>query len=385
MAVTLLSCGGRKTRPNQRLTFWRKDKIPYGTYIAYESLPFLFRNAEISVNRKEITNLPQNEGKKALIFIGHFVDPDPAGINALLNFVGDGNHVFLSALYFGDSLLHALNVRLGSEHGVDLTTFKDSLRVSIYQPVTGDSLSFAYPGLALDSWVDTMDSKYATVLGRDGKGRPNLIKFRYKGGGTLLLHFAPLAFTNYFLMHKGNKVYYDNALSYIPENVNEVIWDESFRYYSRNNSRGNFSALRYILNSPPLRWGFWLLLLLFVIIYLFESKRRQRIVPLITGLRNTSLDFVTTIGRLYYERRDNQNLSVKMITHFQDHIRTKYNLSVHLSDPEFAERLSYKTGISKEFLNVMVGDMLRMQNSGTVSDTELLELNKKLDEFYKQA
>src|SRR5690242_17360897 len=72
--------------PSKRVTLWRKDKIPYGTYIAYESLPQLFPNAEISVNRKSITTLAQKEGKKALIFIGAYADIDQASMNALLNF-----------------------------------------------------------------------------------------------------------------------------------------------------------------------------------------------------------------------------------------------------------------------------------------------------------
>ncbi len=101
----------------------------------------------------------------------------------------------------------------------------------------------------------------------------------------------------------------------MPNTVKEIIWDEYYRY-SHNNR--NFSAFSYILGNDSLRLAFWLLLLLFLLIYLFESKRRQRQVPVITPLRNTSLDFVRTIGRLYYQRRDNHNLATKMVVHFQD-------------------------------------------------------------------
>lgn len=377
--ITLMSCNDQGSTPSQRVTLWRKDKLPYGTYIAYESLPYLFPNAEISVNRKEIASLSQKEGKKALIFIGFNAGADPSDINALLNFVGEGNHVLISAFSFGDTLLRALNVRMGR----DTIGYpnKDSLRLSVYQPVTNDSLSYAYPGFAFDGWVDSLDSKYAIVLGRDEKGRPDLIKFSYKGGGSILLHFAPMAFTNYFLLHKNNKAYYDNVLSYIPESVNEVIWDESFRY----NRRKNFSTLNYMMSQRSFAWALSLLLLLLLLLYLFESKRRQRIVPIIAPLRNTSLDFVTTIGRLYYQRRDNQNLAAKMATHFQDYIRTKYNIPVHLSDPAFVERLSYRTGIDKDFLQMLSGDILYAQQGESVTDRELLDLNQKLDEFYKQA
>src|SRR6516164_4662501 len=92
--VTLLSCNGQKgSTPSQRVSFWRKDKQPYGTYIAYESLPHLFPNSEITVNRNDIASLSQKEGKKAMIFIGFEAKSSPSEINALLNFVGNGNHV----------------------------------------------------------------------------------------------------------------------------------------------------------------------------------------------------------------------------------------------------------------------------------------------------
>jgi hypothetical protein len=385
LAIILVSCnGGEDVRLNRRVTLWRKDKIPYGTYIAFESLPHLFPNATISINKKAPSSLHAGEGKTAYIVIAPRIEPDPPEINAILNFVGQGNHVFLSSFRFSDSLLHTLGLWPGNGH----TEFneRDSLRLSIYNPVTSDSLSFVYPGDAYDNWIRGLDSQYTTVLGRDARGRPDLVRFKYKGGGTLYLHFAPMAFTNFFLLHKNNKAYYDNVLSYLPSTVEEVIWDDYFRY---DRSR-DFSAFRYILNSRnsagnySLRWAFWLLLLLFLPVYLFDSKRKQRAVPVITPLRNTSLDFVKTIGRLYYQRRDNHNLALKMVTHFQDHVRTRYNLPVTAFDEEFVERLSYKTGIGKESLREMIEYMKQLPGRGYVPDGELLDFQKRMEAFYKK-
>jgi hypothetical protein len=257
----------------------------------------------------------------------------------------------------------------------------DSLKLSIYHPVSGDSLAFAYPGDAYDSWARRLDSQYTTILGRDALGRPDLVRFNYKGGGTLYLHFAPMAFTNFFLLHKNNKAYYDNALSYLPSTAEAVIWDDYFRYDRTN----NFSALQYIMNNRSLKWAFWLLLLLFALIYGFDSKRKQRIVPVIDPLRNTSLDFVKTIGRLYYQRRDNHNLALKMVVHFQDYVRTRYNLPVTALDEDFVERLSYKTGFPKENLRELAEYIKTLPGKRYVPDGELLDFEKKVKEFYKGA
>jgi hypothetical protein len=380
LMLPLASCHFSRSKVlNRRITLWRKDKIPYGDQIAYDGLSYLFPNATISVNRKAPSYLQSGDGKKAYIIIVPEMDPSPADINAILNFVGEGNHVFISAARFGDSLLHTLNLRAGYVHNLGMEP--DSLQLSVYHPVTGDSLSFAYPGDAFDSRVSSLDSQYTTILGRDRPGRPDLVRFNYKGGGSLYLHFAPLAFSNFFLLHHNNISYYDLTMSYLPQTVQEVIWDEYFRY----DHTKDFSALQYILSNRALAWAFWLLLLLFLLIYLFDSKRKQRPIPLIEPLRNTSLDFVRTIGRLYFQRRDNHNLATKMVTHFQDQVRTRYNLPVTALDEDLVVRLSYKTGYQRESLSRLVGYMRELPSKAYVPDEELLDFHRQLEAFYKLA
>lgn len=386
--LVFCSCGKDTKKMDDRITFKRRDKRPYGTWVAYEGLRHIFPNAEISGRAKNVIELSSSYGKhQAMIFVGFDVTLGSNETDALLSFIGRGNHVLLSSMHFGDSLLHALDIRVGgnaASAAMGLQPEKDSLTVSVDHPVTGDSLAFTYPGKADDDFADSLDLKYATVLGRDGKGRPNFIQYTYKGGGSLLIHFAPMALTNFFLLHKNNMTYYDNVLSYIPKDVTDVTWNDGYTLQQRDRDSG-FQSLGFIMKNRQLRTAFWLLVGLLLVVYLFESKRRQRIVPVIEGLRNTSLDFVVTIGRLYFQRRDNQNLVTKMAAHFMDHIRTRYNLTIHLSDPGFVERLAYKTGITPDFLHILTGDIMRLQDSPSVSDEELLELNKKLEEFYKKA
>jgi hypothetical protein len=377
LVLVLPACHSRKKKQlNRRVTLWRQDKIPYGTYFAYENLQSIFPNADITLNKKSPATFEGDEGKKAYIIIVPEMIPDASELRGLMNFVGRGNTVFISAFIFGDSLLRSLNSK--GYYG-NFFNEKDSLQLSVYDPVGHDSLSFVYPGKSYDGYADSLDLQYASILGRDASGRPDFVRFTYKGGGALYLHFAPMAFTNFFLLHKANKAYYDKVLSYLPVSVAEVKWDEYFRY-----SRVNFSAFRYILANPSLRWAFWLLLLLFLLIYVFESKRRQRLIPVIPGLRNSSLDFVRTIGRLYYQRRDNHNLALKMAAHFQDLVRTRYNLPASTPDNEWVDRLSYKTDLSREWLQGIVTTIQSLQERSVLSDEELLEFSGMMKEFYKQ-
>jgi len=292
-----------------------------------------------------------------------------------MNFVGEGNTVFISSFRIGDSLLHYLKVKIQVDNS--LFFLRDTLKVKVNSPVTNDTFSFEYPGDSYGSYISSLDSQYTTVLGTDENGRPDFVKFNYKSGGAIYLHFAPMAFTNFFLLHKNNKAYYDNVFSYMPKSVTEIKWDEYFRY-SRD-----FSVLRFLLSIPSFRWAFWLLLLLFLLIYVFESKRRQRPIPAVNILRNSSLDFVKTIGRLYYQRKDNLNLAHKMAAHFLGHVRTKYNLATASLDSEFAEKLSYKSGYDKILVKDIVDHIKVMQQQQSLSDEGLLQLNQKIESFYK--
>lgn len=387
-ATGISSCRiGKQKKLNRFISLWRKDKIPYGTYYAYENLAYIFPEADITINRASPAKYPEfdaanyssdstsSKHKKAYIIISPQVLPNPSEINALMNFVGEGNTVFISSFRIGDSLLRFLKLKMQVDNPLFFP--RDTLKVKVNSPITNDTFAFEYPGDSYGNYISSLDSQYTTVLGTDENGRPDFVKFNYKSGGALYLHFAPMAFTNFFLLHKNNKAYYDNVFSYLPKSVTEVKWDEYFRY-SRD-----FSVLRFLLSIPAFSWAFWLLLLLFLIIYVFESKRRQRVIPAVNALRNSSLDFVKTIGRLYYQRKDNLNLAHKMAAHFLGHVRTKYNLATASLDSEFAEKLSYKSGYDKVLVKDIVDQIKVMQQQQSLSDGGLLELNKKIEAFYK--
>ena len=386
LCLSLLACQSNHKQLNRRVTLWRKDKIPYGTYYAYESLKYLFPDAAITINKTSPADYRFEAGsnffqhnrkhRMAYIIIAPQVIPDRREIDAMMNFVGNGNQIFISAIYMGDSLLNEL--KLSTRNGFGFLNFQDGLSLSLYNPVNYDSLSFQYPGLRADNSVNIMDSMYTSVLGRDSRGRPNFVKFGYKGGGAIYLHFAPMAMTNFFLLHRQNSSYYDNVLSYIPsESTLEVKWDDYFRYPRSS----TFSSLEYILGNQALSWAFWLTIFLFLIIYLFESKRRQRMIMAKAAKTNSSLDFVKTIGRLYYQRRDNANLAGKMIAHFLDHVRSKYNIQTSSMDDEFRERLSYKSGAGREQTEAIVSAIRSLQGDPHPTDEDLLSFNKKIEEF----
>lgn len=396
----MMACGKKKL--NDRISLWRTDKIPYGCWYAFNELDYMFSDAEVVINKlspdryKGYTSdntanyeeaAKYDDKKSAYIIITGTVVPDEEEVHALLNLAASGKHVFISCMEMGSLLLDSL--RLKTAYTDSYSNFNDSLTLSIRNPLTGDSAIYSYPGTGRDNFIMEMDESITRVIGKDGYGRPNFVRFDYEGGGSIFVHFAPLAFSNYFLLHKENKAYYDQALSYLPRDLEVIKWDDYFRYHEAGNERNknntnSFSAfINWVSKQQGLSTAFWLLLALFALVYLFESKRKQRIIPQLPALNNASLDFVKTIGRLYYQRRDNRNLSQKMTAHFLDHVRSRYNIRLPVNDEEFEKRLAWKSGHDPAAIRDLLYHIKYIQDQPNVSDEALMGLNARLENFYR--
>lgn len=393
LLTLIVGCNSNRKKLVEYVTLRPTDKNPYGTWYAYEELKWLFPKAEVIkfqeeksakkpaatvVNENEYwTKLYENKGHVAQLIVSPTAYADAEQIQAAVEFINYGNHLFLTAFDINETLLDSLQMK------VELSPMnfddEDSLSVSLNHPVTGLSDSFHYPGRGLDRYFSKIDTSHIIVLGTNSKGKPNFVKLEYENGASLYVHLAPLAFSNFFLLHRQNKQYFDQALSYLPPDVKLITWTKLER---KEDSPNSFSALGWLMKQKSLSTALWLLLLLMAIVYLFESKRRQRIIPDIAPLRNASLDFVKTIGRLYFQRKDNNNLANKMMAHFLDHVRTRYNIRATTLDNEFEQRLSYKSGYPAEKVQSLVYLMQQVQNTPEAPDNLLLDLNQQLEQFY---
>jgi len=393
----LIACGGKKKRINQRVSLWRNDKNPYGTWYAYEQLPHVFPNANVVTNKKSPDRYKnfslQDIGRRQVdtsvvtkscyFIIARQVMPDNAELDAILQEVWSGNHVFISATEFSDNLMDSMRVNILKTNFNGFYFYNDSMKLSLVNPVLNDTVSYAYPGFDIGNYFSQLDTSITSVLGYNESGRANFIRISYEGGGSIFLHLAPGAFTNFFLLHKNNKEYYDEALSYIPKSVDQVRWDDYFRNNVGGNSKSSGKLFGWLMSQQAFLWALLLTLALFLLIYLFETKRKQRLIETIQPLRNASLDFVKTIGRLYYHRKDNSNLVSKMSAHFFDHVRNRYNMPTSKQDEEFEKRLAYKSGYDPKELHDLLYKLKMLDAQPDVTDEELLEFNRQLEKFYK--
>jgi hypothetical protein len=112
-------------------------------------------------------------------------------------------------------------------------------------------------------------------------------------------------------------------------------------------------------------------------------KRRQRIIPVIEPLHNTTLDFVETVSSVYYSQHDNNSIANKKIQFWFDHIRQRYYLQTQNTDETFVQQLQRKSGPSKELIEKILHNIKRAQAQPNVTDDLLIELTQSIDEFYQ--
>ncbi len=365
---------------NRHVSLWRLDKIPYGTLYAHDNLPFVFPNADIRTHSKYPESLltdNSDDTLRALIILSPSFAPDSEEMNSIIRFASFGNQVFISALDFDDTAMDMLHLKWKKYNFPE-----DSAEISLLDPATNQFEKFTYPGYSLNSYFKSLDTAAAAILGKDRDGNPDFIRIPFPQGGAIFIHLNPFAFTNFFLLHKQNTKYYDESFSYLPSNTRVVEWSDYFRYTTTDE---HFSALRFILGNRSLRWAFWLTLLLFGLLFLMESKRKQRPIIEIPPLKNASVDFVKTVGRLYFQQKNNQNLAAKMVAAFLENIRSAYNLSTSVLNEDFVHKLAFRTGKPVGEVQQIVNLIHEVRLKPDLPDRELMDLHFQISQFNKSA
>jgi hypothetical protein len=120
-----------------------------------------------------------------------------------------------------------------------------------------------------------------------------------------------------------------------------------------------------------------------IIYVLFNLKRKQRPIEIIKPNSNASVAFAETVGRLYYQQKNNRHLADKMITYFYEHIRNKYFINTTALNNEFINSLAGKSGVSPIETNELFNLIKNIQEQENISDEELMELNLKIENFNK--
>jgi hypothetical protein len=386
-AVIVLMMIAEVTKPkaiNWRDSYSASDKIPLGCFVLYNELN-TFTNKPILTSEESVYQYLKtidSAQTRSMVFINNRIYFDAEESEALLDFVNKGNTVFLSSSYFYGNVMDTLNIAV-ERQGSNL--FKATSAHQFTSPQL-KNYNRKFKDVIENSHFVSVDTLNTTILGtvttpnENGKDvtNPNLIKVTYgNSNGQFILHTNPFAFTNYHML-KGNEGYAAAVLSFLPKQ--QIIWDNNYK----SGRKVITSPLRYILQNTALKWAFYLSMFGLILFVIFRGKRTQRIIPVINKLENATLDFTQTIGELYYQHGDFTNIIEKKIQYFLEFVRTNYYLNTANLGPVFVEKLAIKSGNSKEDTKVLVEYIIYLKSKNNHTETELIKLNKKIEQFTKQ-
>lgn len=224
----------------------------------------------------------------------------------------------------------------------------------------------------------TLDESVPTLL-ETYPDYPLIKEFRM-GKGSLYLSSAPLALTNFYLMDTATAEVGMGMLSLLPADRDV----RHFEYYQMGRMEST-TPLRYFLQEPGLRFATYVGLAGLLLYFGFSMKRRQRIIPEIKPPRNSSLDFVRTLGDLYLKNSTNHSqLMQKRRQYFYDFAYRRYGVRPSLEREEFIEALQAKTDFGKDRLKSLVYFVEQGAEKGA-AETTLLKMEEYLYEFYNQS
>lgn len=381
--VGIIYVDANRPKPiNWQPTYKVGSKTPLGLYVLDQEIESVLPEQEIE--RFKITPYEFFDAhydydtlvnaydiKGSLLSITHENTIDEESIGEILLFVSHGNQAFMSMNSFSELLSDTLNFKIGNQY-----YYKDTLQNYLANPRLGTT-NYKMNGGISGRYFREIDTLNTTILGYQkiaDSSFVNFIKVDYYGG-SFFLHTQPAAFSNYHLLKDNHSEYAQKLLSYLPKQP--VYW------YQKNLTDESISQspLRFIFANPALKWAWYFFLIGMVLFMIFNAKRKQRIVPIIKSLENTTVDFTKTIGNLYFQEGNHGNLIDKKIIFFLEKIRTVYLIDTTKLDDAFVKKLHLKSGKDQLLIDKAVRLIHKHQKRYQSTEEDLIEINNILEKI----
>ncbi|WP_343486766.1 DUF4350 domain-containing protein [Allomuricauda sp. d1] len=371
---------------NWRPSYTATDKIPFGCFVLYSELGNLFQNHDIKTVEESVYDMMTKRDsleKSNYLLINNYIYFDDQESFQLLDYVGQGNTVFIATNQLHGILADTLNVYTSADYGIR----EDTLSLDLTHPKFSNA-SFEY-ARGMNKWRFTsVDTANTTILGHvnyvwedplaqkpDEKRRyPNFIKTTF-GKGTFYLSAAPEAFSNYYML-RGNDAYVEHAFSYL-QNKPYLYWDG----YKKSGRAVIDSPMRFVLNQAALKWTYYLTMVGLLLFVIFRARREQRIIPIIEPLKNSSVEFAQTVGALYHQNKDFTDIVNKKLNYFFEYLRSRHYVDTNQPIEKLIPELAAKSGKSVEETKNLMEYIHHLKNKSVHSETESIELSKKIYKF----
>ena len=385
-----------------------ESKDPFGTFVINKVLSDYFPSNKFTEIKEGLDEeLPTSSDTNSnYVFVGESMFLDSADVASLLNYVSEGNTAFISSKTIPFDLMFELYYEeCNYEPWEDYATISDTFAIfNFLHPqlknegypywFTSGGEIVAYGWNYIDSAYFCAEPHSMIQLGTIND-QVNFAKKEYGiNGGSFYLHTTPMNFTNMSMLDKTELVYANKVFSHLTEG--DIYWDEYSRVgegfgraYNQRRSGGSNrtiaseESLKYILAQPSLAWAWYLMIGMGFLYLFFRAKRKQRIIPVLEQNENTSFEFISTIGRLYFLQNDHKKLCQQKMKLFYAYIRDRYNLNTTKVDDEFMTKLIAKSEVPSPVLKKIFDFHKNIKSSQFVSEQTLIDFHLRMDEFYK--
>ncbi|MGN7756536.1 hypothetical protein [Chryseobacterium lathyri] len=356
-------------------TDWRKnfninEKSPFGLFVFNNEAKDLFKN-----NLRKTEETPYdyyNQRKKAphnIIVIEK--DLDKESWKKILDQVSNGSDAMILMSRVSKDISDSIGY-----HSSDISFEEENVLKLTDKEYQNDFIKLdKFPSGRGFSYIKPKVEVLGKTVEKNNSDQANFIKISF-GKGTIYVHSEPLFLTNYYLLKPGSLKYTQDVFSYLQDR--ETIW------FVDNDTKVSRFFMRFVLSNPALKYAWWVFLGGLVLFIFFNAKRKQRIVPVLEPLRNTSVDFVKSIGNLYLQEGNFHDMMAKKAQYFLNKIRMDLLIDTQNLDGEFAKKLHLKTGKPIEMIDEAI-DLIRKGQDpyASVMKEDLVRMNKLLDEILK--
>ncbi|MBW3520939.1 DUF4350 domain-containing protein [Chryseobacterium sp. NKUCC03_KSP] len=359
----------------KEVTDWRKNfdvnnKSPFGLFVFNKEVKDLFKNDLTKLDVAPYDYYTEKDKKPHNILIVES-EMDPESWNKILDEVSKGSDAMIIANRLPKNIsdtigFYGSKISYEDQNVLKLTDKKyqnDFIKLDKFP--SGRGFSYIKPNVQV----------LGKTVEENNEDQANFIKAPF-GKGNVYVHCEPLFLTNYYLLQSGNVRYAQSVFSYLKDR--ETLW------FVESNTKESRSLLRFILSNPALKYAWWVFLGGLLLFILFNIKRKQRVVPIIEPLKNTSADFVKSIGNLYLQEGDFHDMMAKKAQYFLNKVRLDLLIDTQDLDGEFAKKLQLKTGKPAEMVNEAIVLIRKAQDPyASVMKEDLARINSLLDEILK--
>lgn len=320
-----------------------------------------------------------------MIYVAGYAWIDSTEARLLKKFLEKGNNLLISSTLTGKTLRYLDDC--GLEKGESLSQTEEATTIKVR---AGKDGSF---GLSLEefneprlhSWVffnDLPCLKQTGFIEINGDIRANLIE-KQLGENRLLLHSTPLVFTNFHFRK-------DSVFDYV-NNLLGKVEGETFYYLepgavqSPSGGGGTTiaeSPLKFILANQSLKWAWYLTMFLALLYILNSMRRKQRAIPIASLPENQTSAYLDMVYNLFRKEGSHRDIIQSQTKLLQSFLRNRYNLNSKQLNDEFYQLAAAKLKLDKNYLEQFFKQLERSRFNSTLSDSELLTLDREITEFY---